>query len=84
MMDAIMLVVAMLNDVKTRQIKLYEEYTSTKFDSLKWDGSPKSVYYISRYYRIKGEILQVKKEIEDLEKLLKDLEGRFNEKENVL
>ena len=84
MMDAIMLVVAMLNDVKTRQIMLYEDYTSNKFECLKWDDSIKSRQKIRRYYMIEGEILQLKKEVEDLEKLLKDLEGRFNEKENIL
>ena len=75
MMDAIMLVVAMLNDVKTRQIKLYEDYTSNRFECLKWDDSIKS----RQYYMIEGEIRQLKKEVEDLEKLLKDLERRFNE-----
>ena len=84
MMDAIMLVVAMLNDVKTRQIKLYEDYTSNRFECLRWDDSIKSRQKIRRYYMIEGEIVQLKKEVEDLEKLLKDLEGRFNEKENIL
>ena len=80
MMDAIMLVIAMLNDVKSRQIKLYEDYTSNRFDCLKWDDSRVHQENIRRYYMIKGKIQQVDNEIEDLEKLLKDLEGRFNEK----
>ena len=84
MMDAIMLLIALLNDVKTRQIMLYEDYTSNKFECLKWDDSIKSRQKIRRYYMIEGEILQLKKEVEDLEKLLKDLERKFNEKENIL
>ena len=79
-----MLVIAMLNDVKTRQIKLYEDYTSNRFACLKWDNSVKAQMKIRQYYNIEGEIHQLKKEVEDLEKLLKDLEGRFNEKENIL
>ena len=73
MMDAIMLVIAMLNDVKTRQIKLYDEYTSVKFRTIKTDDISRNT--IRRYYMIEGEILQLKKEVKDLEKLLKDLGG---------
>ena len=85
MMDAIMLVIAMLNDVKTRQIKLYEELRSPHYRCIKADyESPRWRNVMCRYYRIEGEIDETKKEIKDLEKLLKDLEGRFNEKENIL
>lgn len=83
MMDAIMLLIAMLNDVKTRQIMLYEDYTSSRFECLRWDDSTKSRQKIRQYYMIEGEILQLKREVEDLEKLLKDLEGRLNEKRPV-
>lgn len=81
MMDAIMLLIAMLNDVKTRQIKLYEDYTSNKFECLSWDDSIKSRQKIRQYYMVEGEIHQLKKEVEDLEKLLKDLEKLLKDRE---
>ena len=83
MMDAIMLVIAMLNDVKTRQIKLYEEIRSPRFACIREDGSAAWRNQIRRYAWLEGKIEENKKEIKDLEKLLKDLEGRFYERINT-
>ena len=65
MMNAILLLISMLNDTKTRLISAMERL----------DKTPNSAHRMRE--RLKGEIHATKNEIADLEKLLKDLTNEY-------